>query len=79
MPGLEHQRAKTWIPLRSIQSTSLALLGFALAQPNRRVLFPAAMVAFLLVGVWALILLGDFYGRVLTRGGFDCARNNSFA
>lgn len=42
-------------------------------------LFPAAMVAFLLVGIWALRLLGDFYGRVLTKGGFDCARNNSFA
>lgn len=42
-------------------------------------LFPAAMVAFFLVGVWALRLLGDFYGRVMTKGGFDCARNNSFA
>ncbi len=42
-------------------------------------LFPAALVAFLAVGVWALRLLGDFYGRVLTTGGFDCTRNNSFA
>ena len=42
-------------------------------------LFPAALLAFLAVGVWALRLLGDFYGRVLTQGGFDCARNNSFA
>lgn len=42
-------------------------------------LFPAATLAFFLVGVWALRLLGDFYGRVLTKGGFDCARNNSFA
>ena len=42
-------------------------------------LFPAAMVSFLLVGIWALRLLGDFYARVLTQGGFDCARNNSFA
>lgn len=42
-------------------------------------LFPAALVAFFLVGIWALRLLGDFYARVLTKGGFDCARNNSFA
>lgn len=42
-------------------------------------LFPAALVAFLAVGVWALRLLGNFYGRVLTEGGFDCSRNNSFA
>jgi CRP-like cAMP-binding protein len=42
-------------------------------------LFPAALMAFFLVGVWALRLLGDFYGRVLTEGGFDCNRNNSFA
>ncbi|MFB1486405.1 MULTISPECIES: Crp/Fnr family transcriptional regulator [unclassified Thiocapsa] len=42
-------------------------------------LFPAAIAAFLLVGIWALSLLGDFYGRVLTQGGFDCGRNNSFA
>lgn len=42
-------------------------------------LFPLAMIAFLLVGFWALNLLGDFYGRVLTKGGFDCTRNNSFA
>ena len=42
-------------------------------------LFPAALAAFLLVGVWALRLLGGFYGRVLVEGGFDCTRNNSFA
>ena len=42
-------------------------------------LFPAALAAFLLVGVWALRLLADFWGRVLTTGGFDCTKNNGFA
>lgn len=42
-------------------------------------LFPLALLAFLAVGWYALAILGDFYGRVLVRGGFDCSRNNSFA
>jgi hypothetical protein len=42
-------------------------------------LFPVAIAAFVIVGIWAIRLLGDFFGRILTRGGFDCARNNSFA
>ncbi len=42
-------------------------------------LFPLALLAFLAIGVWALRLLGDFWARILTIGGFDCAKNNSFA
>ncbi|MCB2137690.1 MAG: hypothetical protein KDE08_17370 [Rhodobacteraceae bacterium] len=42
-------------------------------------LFPLAILAFLAIGGWALAMLGDFFGRVLTKGGFDCAKNNSFA
>ena len=42
-------------------------------------LFPAAMLAFFAIGVYAFRLLGGFFGRVLTQGGFDCAKNNSFA
>jgi len=42
-------------------------------------LFPAALAAFLLIGIYAFRLLGDFFGRVLTGGGFDCLKNNSFA
>jgi hypothetical protein len=42
-------------------------------------LFPVAILAFLVVGAFALRLLGDFFGRVFTSGGFDCAKNNSFA
>ena len=42
-------------------------------------LFPLAMVAFLAVGWLAFRQLGGFIARVTTPGGFDCARNNSFA
>ncbi|MFN2362308.1 MAG: hypothetical protein ABR522_14675 [Marinobacter sp.] len=40
-------------------------------------LFPFAMLAFVLVGAWALALLRDFWGRVLVGGGFDCVKNNN--
>ena len=42
-------------------------------------LFPLAMVAFLAVGVLAFRQLGRFIARVTASGGFDCAKNNSFA
>lgn len=43
-------------------------------------LFPAAMVAFVLVGLWAFRLIGHFLGRVLAEGGaFDMTAHNSFA
>lgn len=46
----------------------------------KEVLFPFAMVAFALIGVYAFRLIGDFLGRVLTKGGlFDVTAHNSFA
>jgi len=42
-------------------------------------LFPLAIIAFLMIGVLAFRMLGDFFGRVLTAGGFSCAANNSFS
>ena len=43
-------------------------------------LFPAAMVAFVLTGLWALSMIGRFLGRVLAQGGiFDVTAHNSFA
>lgn len=43
-------------------------------------LFPAAMVAFVLVGFWTFRLIGHFLGRVLAEGGaFDMTAHNSFA
>jgi hypothetical protein len=42
-------------------------------------MFPAAMVAFLAIGVIAFRELGHFVGARLHKGGFNCAANNSFA
>ncbi|MCP5037880.1 MAG: hypothetical protein GY945_09805 [Rhodobacteraceae bacterium] len=43
-------------------------------------LFPFAMASFLAIGVIALSFIGDFLGRVLTKGGvFDVTAHNSFA
>lgn len=44
------------------------------------ILFPFAMAAFLAIGILALSFIGDFLGRVLTKGGvFDVTAHNSFA
>ncbi|SMP02845.1 TsoY family (seleno)protein [Shimia sagamensis] len=42
-------------------------------------LFPLAMIAFVLIGGYGLMIMRDFFGRVLINGGFNCAKNNSFA
>ncbi len=42
-------------------------------------LFPLAMLAFLLVGSWALRMLGDYWGRMLTEANCDCLADNSLA
>lgn len=42
-------------------------------------LFPMAIIAFFLIGIYAFRLLGDFLGRVVAKGGFDHSANNSFA
>ena len=43
-------------------------------------LFPFALAAFLAIGAFALLIIGDFLGRVLTKGGvFDVTAHNSFA
>lgn len=41
-------------------------------------MFPAAILAFVAVGVIALRQIGTFLGWVLGHGGFDCSANNSF-
>lgn len=42
-------------------------------------LFPFALLGFLAIGIFAFRLLGRFFGRVLTGGGFNPKANNSFA
>jgi uncharacterized membrane protein (DUF485 family) len=42
-------------------------------------MFPAALLAFMAIGVIAFRELGHFIGARLQSGGFNCAANNSFA
>jgi hypothetical protein len=42
-------------------------------------LFPAAMVAFAAVGVYAGLIFLRFFSRVIALGHFDCERNNSLS
>jgi len=42
-------------------------------------LFPLALIAFVLVGIWSFKLLGAFLTRVFSDGGFNHKANNSFA
>lgn len=42
-------------------------------------LFPGAMLAFLVIGIYALRILLAYFGNTLTRGGLDSAGNNSLA
>ncbi|PID62628.1 MAG: hypothetical protein CSB44_03380 [Gammaproteobacteria bacterium] len=42
-------------------------------------LFPLAIIAFVVIGIYALRLFGQFIGRVLADGGFEHESNNSLA
>lgn len=42
-------------------------------------LFPVAMLAFLMIGIWALRMFMDFFGRVIATAAFDCSHNNSLS
>ena len=42
-------------------------------------IFPLSLVAFLLTGYFSLKIFGDYYLRLMTRGGFDFKANNSMA
>ena len=42
-------------------------------------LFPLALAAFVMIGLWGLSLMRDFLGRVLAEKSFDLDSNNSFA
>jgi hypothetical protein len=44
---------------------------------SREMLFPLALAAFAIIGFYGLKIYLDFFSRILTQGGFDCAKNNS--
>jgi len=42
-------------------------------------LFPFAMLAFLLIGIYAGVIFQVFFTRILVHGNFDCEKNNSLS
>lgn len=72
----------TALPLAIAMTINVGfILGLAFAPGLWSVveyLFPLSIPAFVAAGVLALAQLGRFFGRVLGKGGFACAANNSF-
>lgn len=77
-----NQSQLTAIPLAFAMSINVGFIVGAVFVPGlweiAEYLFPAALVAFGVTGFFALSFFGGFFTRVLTEGGFDCSRNNSF-
>jgi hypothetical protein len=42
-------------------------------------MFPFAIVGFLAVGIYGLVIYGEFISRLLTSGGFDFEKNSNFS
>ncbi len=68
-------------PLTFAMTINVAFILGAVFVPglweSRETLFPLALIGFAVVGYYALRIYLDFISRVLTEGGFDCAKNNS--
>ncbi|WP_420408619.1 TsoY family (seleno)protein [Hoeflea sp.] len=77
-----NQSQLTAMPLAFAMSINVGFIVGAVFVPGlweiAEYLFPAALLAFAVTGYFALKFFGGFFTRVLTEGGFDCTRNNSF-
>lgn len=71
------------VPLTLAMSVNVAFIIGLVFVPNLwavvELLFPLALLAFVAIGIFAFSLLGRFFGRVLTQGGFSAEANTSFA
>jgi hypothetical protein len=71
------------IPLTLAMSINVMFVLGALFVPNLwsivEWMFPAALLAFLAVGVYAVQILVTYFARVLSEGGLDFASSNSLA
>lgn len=71
------------IPLTLAMSVNVSFVLGALFVPGLwdvvEYLFPVALLAFLLIGLYALKILGDYFTRLLTTGGFDFVSNNNLS
>jgi len=70
------------IPLTLAMSVNVSFILGAVFVPGLwgivEYLFPAAIVAFLAIGVYALKILGDYFSRIFINGDFNFSENNNF-
>ncbi|PLX39185.1 MAG: hypothetical protein C0606_01180 [Hyphomicrobiales bacterium] len=71
------------IPLTLGMTVNAGFIAGALFVPGLwsvvEYMFPAAIIAFVAIGAYAMKLFLAFFTRALTTGHFDCERNNSLA
>jgi hypothetical protein len=71
------------LPLALTMTVNMAFAAGAVLIPGLwnvvEYLFPAAMAAFLALGIWQGRLFLGYFGRVIARAEFDCAHNNSLS
>ncbi len=69
------------LPLTFAMTINVLFIIGAVFVPNlwgsREMLFPLALAAFAIIGFYGLKIYLDFFSRILTEGGYDCAKNNS--
>ena len=69
------------IPLTLAMSVNVSFILGALFVPGLwnlvETLFPFAMLAFGMIGLYALRILGEYFTRIITTGNFSCAGNNN--
>ncbi len=71
------------IPLTLAMSVNVGFILGAVFVPNLwnyvEYLFPVALIAFLIIGYYALKIFLDYFARMLSEGKFDFAENNSLS
>lgn len=71
------------IPLTLSMGVNVLFILGALFVPGvwgiKEWLFPFALLAFGAIGVQAFRIYLDFFSRVMTKGGFDCSKNNNLS
>lgn len=69
------------IPLALAMTVNVSFIAGAVFVPGlwsiREILFPFSLLAFAAIGVLGFRIYLDFISRVLTVGGYECAKNNS--
>lgn len=71
------------VPLTMAMTVNACFVGGSLLIPGLweyiEYLFPAAILAFLGIGVYAMRLLGDYFARMILHKGYNFEQNNSLA